>query len=264
MYLATNNMADSIKVVDEDAVKRLHAKHPSGHLHKGHGVVAANSSIPSKYQTIVTDNSDRKGFSSKAKRFQFNAFLSENPSPCNYVGHSQYDKDGVSFSKKGTGSFASKSKRSLRYNDVSSAPGPGIYGLPDMLSNRHDFNRSGSTSTFQKPIAQKSNRVKGNPAPNSYDIFKSKVGKCNNVSADAAFKSRSKREIINVAESKQFPAPWQYNVKDEILHSNPRIPESSFKSRTLRRIGSNPTDVPGPGTYFSPEDNNMPLKVIFP
>lgn len=35
----------------------------------GHGIVAATSSIPSKYQTIVTDNSDRKGFSSQAKRF---------------------------------------------------------------------------------------------------------------------------------------------------------------------------------------------------
>ena len=36
----------------------------------GHGIVAATSSIPSKYQTIVTDNSDRKGFGAQAKRFQ--------------------------------------------------------------------------------------------------------------------------------------------------------------------------------------------------
>jgi len=35
----------------------------------GHGIVAATSSIPSRYQTIVTDNSDRKGFTSQAKRF---------------------------------------------------------------------------------------------------------------------------------------------------------------------------------------------------
>lgn len=36
----------------------------------GHGIVAATSSIPSKYQTIVTDNADRKGFNAQAKRFQ--------------------------------------------------------------------------------------------------------------------------------------------------------------------------------------------------
>ena len=32
--------------------------------------MAASSSIPSKYQTIVVDNSERKGFLSRAKRFQ--------------------------------------------------------------------------------------------------------------------------------------------------------------------------------------------------
>ena len=37
---------------------------------KGHGIVAATASIPSKYQTIVTDNSDKRGFGGQAKRFQ--------------------------------------------------------------------------------------------------------------------------------------------------------------------------------------------------
>lgn len=36
----------------------------------GHGIVAATASIPSKYQTIVTDNSDKRGFGAQAKRFQ--------------------------------------------------------------------------------------------------------------------------------------------------------------------------------------------------
>lgn len=35
----------------------------------GHGIVAATASIPSRYQTIVTDNSDKKGFGAQAKRF---------------------------------------------------------------------------------------------------------------------------------------------------------------------------------------------------
>lgn len=38
-------------------------------LFTGHGKTAASASIPSKYQTIVSDNSERKGFLSRAKRF---------------------------------------------------------------------------------------------------------------------------------------------------------------------------------------------------
>lgn len=37
----------------------------------GHGIVAATASIPSKYQTIVTDNADKRGFLGQAKRFRF-------------------------------------------------------------------------------------------------------------------------------------------------------------------------------------------------
>ena len=37
----------------------------------GQGLVAASSSIPSKFQTIVTDNSEQKGFGSASKRFQY-------------------------------------------------------------------------------------------------------------------------------------------------------------------------------------------------
>ena len=35
----------------------------------GHGKTAASASIPSKYQTLVSDNSERKGFLSRSKRF---------------------------------------------------------------------------------------------------------------------------------------------------------------------------------------------------
>lgn len=45
---------------------------------KGHGTVAASSSIPSKYQTIVVNNSEKKGFLSRAKRFQDLGFVVRN------------------------------------------------------------------------------------------------------------------------------------------------------------------------------------------
>ena len=44
----------------------------------GPGVIAATASIPSKYQTVFTDNADRKGFLSKTKRFDSNVLVSHN------------------------------------------------------------------------------------------------------------------------------------------------------------------------------------------
>ena len=35
----------------------------------GHHIVAATASIPSRYQTVITNNADQKGFLSKSKRF---------------------------------------------------------------------------------------------------------------------------------------------------------------------------------------------------
>ena len=39
----------------------------------GHSVTAATSSIPSKYQTVVIKNNDKKGFQSKSKRFTYDS-----------------------------------------------------------------------------------------------------------------------------------------------------------------------------------------------
>lgn len=39
----------------------------------GHGIITANSSIPSKYQTVVISNSDKKGFGGTSKRFNYDA-----------------------------------------------------------------------------------------------------------------------------------------------------------------------------------------------
>ena len=45
----------------------------------GHGIVAANTSIPTKFQTIIIDNGDRKGFNAKSKRFSDNVLVSLHP-----------------------------------------------------------------------------------------------------------------------------------------------------------------------------------------
>ncbi|KAJ8306507.1 hypothetical protein KUTeg_017052 [Tegillarca granosa] len=59
-------------------------------------------------KTIVTDNADKKGFLGQAKRFKDVVAITESPGPGAYVGHGKMDSTSVSFSKKGTGGFASK------------------------------------------------------------------------------------------------------------------------------------------------------------
>lgn len=259
-------MVDSIKLVEDNYTNRIHSTRPSGKLHKGHNVTAATSSIPSKYQTVVIDNSDRKGFSSKSRRFNYDGGSNANPGPGQYVGHREPEKISTSFSKKGTGGFASKDRRIMKQKFVES-PGPGAYGLPTFMESRNmkSFNKATATSAFHKPIAQKRDDVgKTGPGPNSYDVMKSKQGKSNNVGAAAAFRSQSKRDAFNVGEAGQKPAPWQYHVNDELVRANVRVPLSSFKSKTERKMQNDPPPNPGPGTYKPNEDIDPVDRTVFP
>nr|XP_022319607.1 O(6)-methylguanine-induced apoptosis 2-like [Crassostrea virginica]XP_022319608.1 O(6)-methylguanine-induced apoptosis 2-like [Crassostrea virginica] len=256
---------DSIRVVDDDYVKRIHSRTTSGHLHKGHGIVAATASIPSKYQTIVTDNSDKRGFGGQAKRFQSDYAMTDAPGPGSYVKHSTIENNSVSFSKKGTGGFASKSKKGLKYIGTS-APGPGIYCLPNMLRTQSDFNRSEVGRLFQKPIAHATEleMKEKRPAPNQYQVSKVNTGKTNNVSADAAFKSKSKRELMDIKDIARNPAPGQYSIKDHLQHESVKVPFSSFKSKSKRQMQPSPVPVPGPGAYKPNEPIEPAKKQLFP
>ncbi|CAL1536431.1 unnamed protein product [Lymnaea stagnalis] len=254
-------MADGVKLVDSHYVK--HSKPHSGHIHKGHAIVAANASIPTKYQTIITENSDKRGFLTKAKRFKDDSFLTEAPAPGTYGDVNILDTTNPSLSKKGTGSFASKSKRQLNYT-FSSGPGPGIYALPSLLSTRKDFNKCQVERLFQLPIAQTVEKNNGIPAPNTYEVLKCSVGKSNNVTANASFKSKSKREFMELSEQKNNPAPGQYQVNDQILHNSTKIPFSSFKSKSKRQIQAKIDNIPGPGAYDPDGPVEHPPKLIFP
>ena len=66
---------DQINPVSNSVCYSLQISFP---LFTGHGVVAANSSIPSKYQTLVTSNADRRGFGATSKRFNYDATVVRN------------------------------------------------------------------------------------------------------------------------------------------------------------------------------------------
>lgn len=65
-----------------------------------------------------------------------------------------------------------QSKKGLKYVGTS-APGPGVYSLPNMLRTQSDFNRSEVGRLFQKPIAQATELEKKEkrPAPNQYQVI---------------------------------------------------------------------------------------------
>ncbi|CAB3979660.1 Hypothetical predicted protein [Paramuricea clavata] len=225
-----------------------------GNLHRGHGTVAASSSIPSKYQTIVVDNSERKGFLSRAKRFQELVAVNENPGPGTYKGYEQSNHEiSPSYSKRGTGTFASKMTRFNKEQRAFAQPGPGEYE-PLKPPVKSDFNKANVTSNFHLPIAMPSDERKQlqAPAPNSYKISKAtgKVAHDNNVSACAAFKSNSKRQsFITSKTAANLPSPCQYNVKEELLHKSSTGASASFKSTTERKMTCTPDLGPGPGSY---------------
>lgn len=64
-----------------------------------------------------------------------------------------------------------QSKKGLKYIGTS-APGPGIYCLPNMLRTQSDFNRSEVGRLFQKPIAHATEleMKEKRPAPNQYQV----------------------------------------------------------------------------------------------
>ncbi|KAL8590456.1 hypothetical protein ACOMHN_011669 [Nucella lapillus] len=256
-------MGDSVKAVGAECQNRIHSKKPLGHMHKGHNSVAANATIPTKYQTIVTNNSEKKGFLSKAKRFISDIPLAEYPAPCQYVNHHRFDMFSPSFSQKGTGAFPSKDKRGTRFM-TSNAPGPGIYSLPSPLTSRNDFSTRSVTNLFAAPVADHTSKTNGIPAPNLYNVTEKVMGKVNNVTADAAFKSKSKREMMSFREQSRLPAPGQYDIKDDVTYKNVKVPFSSFKSQSKREMMGQPASFPGPG-HYRPHESVVPAKrMIFP
>ncbi|XP_002124181.2 O(6)-methylguanine-induced apoptosis 2-like [Ciona intestinalis] len=251
---------DSIQPLD--SVQRIHSR-ITGRLYKGHGVTAATASIPSKYQTIVTNNSDRKGFRTQAKRFSDDYYLNDIPGPGNYsCPHGEIEKKSTSFSRKGTGSFASKTLRT-RKSMLGVTPGAGSYNLPSLLSTRKEFNRA-NTSSFHQPIAIKTDHILVGPprapAPNQYNVQSINTGKNYGVTAEAAFKSRTKRQGIPIG-STRVPSPSHYNIQSG---TKVNAPMSSFCSTTKRQLNSKPAEVPGPGAYKPFDVVTPPQKLILP
>ncbi|XP_041739543.1 O(6)-methylguanine-induced apoptosis 2 isoform X3 [Coregonus clupeaformis] len=214
------------------------------------------SSIPTKYQTVVISNEDKKGFLSQAKRFLSEDSQNENPGPGTYMSHRPAEISSPSFSKKGTGGFASQAVRVPR-NPQRGIPGPNAYNLQSSLIHKHSFGRGGSR-TFRLPVAVQLDGPKNKtPAPNQYHVSLGGV-KPNTVSAQSVFLSTTGRSSV-CSNTLKGPSPCHYKVNDAITQKCPKVPLSCFKSNSVRIQSPVNNHVPGPGTY-SPYQAPEPVR----
>ncbi|KAM4795765.1 O(6)-methylguanine-induced apoptosis 2 [Rhinophrynus dorsalis] len=225
--------------------------------------IPASPSIPTKYQTVFIPESERKGFNSKALRFSYSLNQNENPGPGTYnVAQSSVDINSVSLSKKGTGGFPSKVPR-RPYCKITRCPAPNAYHMQDTLFSKKDFNKSNS-SMFHQPIAIRTDDTKNKlPAPNQYNASLSYCLPNNNVSAHAAFVSKTKREHIKL-NSLRGPSPCHYTVKDLLVKESPKMVVSCFKSKTSRDSLNVTSNNPGPASYDPYKPSELEQKNILP
>ncbi|KAJ3609001.1 hypothetical protein NHX12_023529 [Muraenolepis orangiensis] len=195
------------------------------------------SSIPTKYQTVVICNEEKKGFSSQSKRFSFLESPKENPGPATYCSFSSAETFSPSFSKKGT------------TNPQRCTPGPDTYNLQSSPVHHHSFGR-GPSRAFRAPVAVPPQEPKFNtPGPNQYDV------RCSAVSTDQRFPPKgssaflSKTERCRLAESPNLPSPCHYQVHGTMIQGPPKVPLSPFRSKSSRFPAPVDHRVPGPGAY---------------
>lgn len=240
--------------------RRIHSN--AGKLCRGFRFKTKISSIPSKYQTVVTCNTERKGFTSQTKRFLYETNQNENPGPGSYdFTHRPAEITSTSFSRKGTSSFASKAARQPR-NAIQKTPAANAYRIKSSLMSQK--NSYGNSSMFKKPIAVNVEKLKkSTPAPNQYDVSKGNVGMNNSVAAQSAFLSETKREHIPRRNLK-VPSPCHYNVNYSLIEESPKVAVSCFKSTTMRGRAADQALNPGPGAYNPYEVPEPVKKIIFP
>ncbi|XP_033014582.1 O(6)-methylguanine-induced apoptosis 2 [Lacerta agilis] len=203
-------------------------------------------SIPFKFQTTVISNSERKGFNSQTKRFQYSE--NENPGPGFYDVIDQSTLlNNVSQSRKGTCFFPSLDTRIARQR-IHNYPAANAYNLPPTLISKRDFSL-GYSSMFQQPIARKISK-RSTPAPNQYNVSVDLSNKSHNTGAKSVFSSKTKRALA-LGSKEHVPSPCHYRVKDSYIRQAPTVLVSCFRSKTSRETKTE-TLSPGPAAYQHP------------
>ncbi|XP_014461239.1 O(6)-methylguanine-induced apoptosis 2 [Alligator mississippiensis] len=220
------------------SIERTYPVH-TGKVLKGY----TGPTVPYKHNARVIPNSEKKGFNSQAKRFQYNK--DESPGPGFYsVIHRSPEFNSTSLSKKGTGYFPSGDTRIAR-NQIPSYPAANAYSIASCFQSKRDFG-TGNSSMFQQPIARKLKKMP-TPAPNQYNASTDFCKQSNNVCAWAAFVSKTARGLSSVTAEK-WPSPCHYSINVSLTQRSPNNVMSCFKSKTPREVKVDSCG-PGPAAY---------------
>lgn len=202
-------------------------------------------SIPSRFKVLILPNSlEKKAFSSTGARFK-ESCVSDTPGPGAYSGQKNWGvEESPSYGKRGTGYFASNSRRLPR---MKRQPGPSAssYTVTKELSERKDFSRAYSYG-FQIPRSQPIKKIaEKTPGPNKYDPVKSMNNLANKQGTTSVFKSKSKRGFE--VKSSTSLAPNAYNPKPLEKKSS----TLSWFRDTVERfpLKNEYSDGPGPAAY---------------
>lgn len=214
------------------------------------------TSIPSKLETVLFRGQRKhKGFGSQNLRFGPQAGA-ESPGPGSYAAPRAFHEevsDGDSWGVRGTGGFASKSRRfrSLTPGGLlgggggSAGPGPGAYEQLSQAEASQHVSKAGSPSSAFAPPQSASPRnlvPRPTPGPGQYNSPREAWGS-NASRASAAFKSGTKRGVaggaLGMHHAGSMPGPGTYDVAEVITDFRDEALSESF------RPGSVPSDVRG-------------------
>jgi len=231
-------------------------------LLKDQPIASTGCSIPSRYQTFILDNSDRKGFNSGTRRFQ-NIDITDTPGPGHYNQTTQIVPKSFNAGRRKK-KAAEKSYSEIVARNTGSGltnrfqtPGPNNYNVSKPMSMRKDHHRANSSS-FQSVRRYGKNFC--TPAPNAYQPKNLET----QATISSCFKSTSKRaEDVQNKPNQRVPSPTHYLLRDRVTKSNDRAPTSCFVSTTNRTEISHKTakgafytdtnatvnSNPGPGSY---------------
>lgn len=268
---------------------RSHGRSQCGTIQKGsptavRGAQATHSevpfqstpvSIPSKMETVLyKEDRENMGFGSHALRFEDSR--DENPGPGTYQLKKEFGKiaDSDSFGKRGTGGFASKSRR-FRPLNAGGAPIPGPGAYTEVLKPRpkKDFSNQSPVFVSPKLIPQ---REKGAvPGPGAYT-----VPETTNTTITHSFTKSNKLNQGHTFSDEPGPATYfrdpvqmrtmggsaafTHPSRRKFLSVHPDLPVprrhlTDTEGVFVRQCGGATDKIPGPGTY----DCDVPENTTF-
>eukprot|EP00163_Fabomonas_tropica_P005402 TRINITY_DN14924_c0_g1_i1.p1 TRINITY_DN14924_c0_g1~~TRINITY_DN14924_c0_g1_i1.p1 ORF type:complete len:375 (-),score=40.99 TRINITY_DN14924_c0_g1_i1:70-1194(-) len=246
------------------------------------------SSIPTKFEVTLKDNTAKKAFGSTSSRFSH--YGNELPGPGTYVAQSSLENSKPSIGKKGLGNgFVSKTRRG-QFGPRRQGPGPGAYDVTKTTGIGYSVAKAktgGGGSAFGRDTgAQRDNMRKVDPekivpGPGAYGVpdvkaigqrkgpsaaFKRAVGK--SLRPEKTTVGPGSYEVVDTqgggrfnwqADRKKGSAVFRSSTARDSLGKGPSKRASIGRAVLDPIVGNGQSDPPGPG-YYAVDGNTIGKK----